>query len=132
MPTYGRLVCDIRPHKSKTHRTRLTVGGDLIDYPGDKSTATADLTTIKCQLNATVSDAKSRFCTTDIKKFYLGTPLESFEYLKLRLDIIPDEIISQYNLHELAFDGWVYCEIRKGCMGSRTQVKLQTSDWQNI
>ena len=28
--TYGRIVVDYRPHKEETHRTRLTVGGNLI------------------------------------------------------------------------------------------------------
>jgi len=32
--TYGRFVCDLRPQKKETERTRLTVGGNLIDYPG--------------------------------------------------------------------------------------------------
>ena len=31
MPTYGRLVCDIKPNKAETHRTRLTIGGNLIE-----------------------------------------------------------------------------------------------------
>jgi hypothetical protein len=43
--TYGRLVVDIRPNKSEIHRVRLTVGGNLIQYPGDVSTRSADLTT---------------------------------------------------------------------------------------
>jgi hypothetical protein len=33
--TYGRFVVDICPKKSETHRVRLTVGGNLIQYPGD-------------------------------------------------------------------------------------------------
>jgi hypothetical protein len=33
--TYGRFVVDIRPNKTETHRVRLTVGGNLIQYPGD-------------------------------------------------------------------------------------------------
>ena len=28
--TYGRLVCDIKEHKTETHQTRLTVGGNPI------------------------------------------------------------------------------------------------------
>ena len=116
-PTYGRLVCDIRQHKQETHRSRLTVGGNLIDYLGDRSTATADLTTIKCHINATISNSAARFCTMDIKIFYLGTPLPEYEYLKLRLDIIPEEIVKQYNLLAIADDGWVYIEIRKGMYG---------------
>jgi hypothetical protein len=46
--TYGRFVVDIRPNKSEIHRVRLTVGGNLIQYPGDVSTRSADLTTSKC------------------------------------------------------------------------------------
>ena len=115
--TYGNLVCDIKPNKTETHRSRLTVGGNLIAFPGDKSTATADLTTIKILLNSTISTKRARFSTADIKNFYLGTPLVEFEYMKLRLAIIPDEIIKQYNLRDIEVDGWVYCEIRKGMYG---------------
>jgi hypothetical protein len=43
--TYGRIVASIRPQKTETHRTRLTVGDDRLNYPGDTSTPTAKLTT---------------------------------------------------------------------------------------
>jgi hypothetical protein len=36
--TYGSFVVDIKDHKEEKERTRLTVGGDQIEYPGDKST----------------------------------------------------------------------------------------------
>ena len=114
IPTYARLVCDIRLHKVETHRSRLTVGGNLIDFPGDKSCATADLTTIKCLINSAISDINARFCTSDIRNFYLGTPLEHYEYMKLRLDIIPEEIISQYTHPSTAMSRRLYCEIKKG------------------
>jgi hypothetical protein len=32
------FVVDIKDHKEEKERTRLTVGGDQIEYPGDKST----------------------------------------------------------------------------------------------
>ena len=32
-PTYARFVCEIRPQKTEQERTRLTVGGSLINYP---------------------------------------------------------------------------------------------------
>jgi hypothetical protein len=54
----------------------------------------------------------------DIKKYYLGTPLPRFEYMKMLLSRFPEEIIQKYNLNTLAFDGWVYIEIRKGMYGS--------------
>ena len=33
--TYGRIVSKIQPKKSEAHRTRLTVGGNIITPPGD-------------------------------------------------------------------------------------------------
>jgi hypothetical protein len=34
--THGLFVVDIKDHKEDKERTRLTVGGDKIEYPGDK------------------------------------------------------------------------------------------------
>ena len=36
--TYGRILVDYCPHKTEPNRTRLTVRGNLINYPGDVST----------------------------------------------------------------------------------------------
>jgi hypothetical protein len=51
--TYGHICVDHRPQKKETKRTRLTVGGNLIDFPGDVSTPTADPTTAKLVVNHT-------------------------------------------------------------------------------
>jgi hypothetical protein len=59
----------------------------------------------------------------DIKNYYLGTPLPRFEYMKMLLSRLPEEIIQRYNLSALAVDGWVYIEIRKG-MYSLKQARL--------
>jgi hypothetical protein len=53
----------------------------------------------------------------DIKNYYLGTPLPRFEYMKMLLSRFPKEIVQKYNLNDLAVDGWVYIEIRKGMYG---------------
>jgi hypothetical protein len=53
----------------------------------------------------------------DIKNYYLGTPLSWFEYMKMLLSHFPEEIIQKYNLNDLAVDGWVYIEVRKGMYG---------------
>jgi hypothetical protein len=45
--TYGRIVVSIRPQKTEVERTRLTIGGNLIDYPREVSTRTPGLTTAK-------------------------------------------------------------------------------------
>jgi hypothetical protein len=54
---------------------RFTVGGDKIDYAGDSSTKTADLTTAKCLFNSVLSAPEAKFMTMDIKDFYLNTPM---------------------------------------------------------
>ena len=112
--TYGRIVATIRPTKADTHRVLLTVDSDCIIYSGDKSTPTADLQTIKTLLNSTISTPNATFFTSDIKDFYLNTPLSTFEYIRLQINIIPDEIITQYNLLPLFVNESVYIEIRKG------------------
>ena len=38
---YGIIVAKIRPQKAETHRTRLTVGGNLINFLGDATTPTS-------------------------------------------------------------------------------------------
>ena len=38
--TYPKIVCNIRPSKAETHRTRITVGGNLLDYVGTLTTPT--------------------------------------------------------------------------------------------
>jgi hypothetical protein len=112
--TYGKIVCDYKPHKQEKERVRLTVGGDRLDYSGDVATSTADITTFKILINSTLSTEDAAMMMMDIKNYYLGTPLPRFEYMKMLLSRFPEEIIQKYNLKALAVDGWVYIEIRKG------------------
>jgi hypothetical protein len=115
--TYGKLVCHQKPNKAEQERVRLTVGGDRLDYSGEVVTSTADITTFKILTDSTLSTEHAEMMMMDIKNYYLGTPLPRYEYLRLPLAIIPDEIIGKYNLKSIAVDGWVYLEIRKGMYG---------------
>jgi hypothetical protein len=74
--TYGSFVVDIEDHKEERERTRLTVGGDQIEYPGDKSTRTTGLPTAKILINSVISTLGAKFLVIDIKHFYLDTPLD--------------------------------------------------------
>ena len=96
--TYGHIVATIRPHKKETHRVRLTGGWNIIDYPGDASTPTEDHTTPKTPFNSVVSTPNSRFMCDNVEDFYLNTPIERYKYMMLPIDIIPQEIIDQYDL----------------------------------
>jgi hypothetical protein len=115
--TYGKLVCDHKPNTAEKERVRLTVGGDRLDYSGEVATSTADITTFKILINSTLSTEQAEMMMMDIKNYYLGTPLPRYEYMRLPLAIIPDEVIQKYNLTDKAVDGWVYLEIRKGMYG---------------
>jgi hypothetical protein len=112
--TYGRFVVDIRPNKSEIHRVHLTVGGNLIQYQGDVSTRSADLNTSKCLWNSTISTAGAKYMCLDVKNFYLGTPMDTFEYMRIPIKLIPHEIIDQYNLLSLVSDGHIYIKVQKG------------------
>ena len=48
---------------------------------------------------------------TDIANFYLNNPMDRYEYMKLPLEIIPEEIIQQYKLRNLSHKGFLYTEI---------------------
>jgi hypothetical protein len=115
--TYGSFVVDIKDQKEEKECTRLTVGGDQIEYSGDKSTRTAGLTTAKILINSIISILGAKFLVIDIKKFYLNTPLGRFEYMVINLSLLPQETIDKYNLIELAQDRKVYIEIQKGMYG---------------
>ena len=92
--TYGKFVCKVRPEKIKEpNRTRLTAGGNLVNYPWDVSTATAEMLLVKIFFNSVISTRGARFMTIDIKNFYLGTPMKRKEYMRLKLTDIPKEII---------------------------------------
>jgi hypothetical protein len=115
--TYGKIVCDYKPHKTEKERVRLTVGGDKLDYSGDIATSTTDITTFKILINSTLSTEDAAMMMMDIKNYYLGTPLPRFEYMKMLLSRFPEEIVQKYDLKALSVDGWVYIEIRKGIYG---------------
>jgi hypothetical protein len=75
--TYDRFVVVVRPNKEELHRVRLTVGGNLIQYPGGVSTRSADLAISKCLWNSTISTVKAKYMCIDVNNFYLGTPMDS-------------------------------------------------------
>jgi hypothetical protein len=96
--TYGSFTCDLKTNKAETHRTRLTVGGDRVHYPGDAGTPTADMTLFKILLNSIISTKGAQCVTIDIKDFYLNMPMQRYEYMKLKMMDIPEEIIWEYRL----------------------------------
>ena len=118
--TYGKFECTERPQKAEKLRTRLVLGGNLVNCPFDCGTRTADMLVFKILLNSVVSTPGAKFMTIDLSNFYLNTPMKRFEYVKLKLSDIPDEIVTEYKLREsgkITADDYIYVEVRKGMYG---------------
>ena len=116
--TYARIVCNERPEKKDPDRTRITMGGNRINYPGDCGTPTADILTVKLLLNSVISTQHAKFMTIDIKDFYLMTPMDRPEYFRMSLELFPDDIIEEYKLRNMADEkGCIHCEVTRGMYG---------------
>ncbi len=106
------MVCEIREGKDDENCTRITVGGNLICYPGDSGTNTASLELIKLMLNSVILRKEARFACIDIKNFYLDTPMNDPEYVRIKITDIPKEFILEYGLAGMEDkNGWIYFEI---------------------
>jgi hypothetical protein len=120
--TYGKIVCDYKPHKQEKERILLTVGGDRLNYSGDVTTSTADITTFKTLINSTLSTKDAAMMMMDIKNYYLGTPLPRFEYMKMLLSRFPKEIIANQLLQtRLATFGYYPARHTPGLWLHKTQ-----------
>ncbi len=75
------VVCEVRLEKDDPNRTRITIGGNCICYPGNIGTNTASLKLVKLLLNNVLSRKGACFSSIDLKNFYLDTPMPDQEYV---------------------------------------------------
>ena len=83
------VVCEVKTHKEDPNRTRITVAGSQICYPGDVGKPTGSLDLVKLVINSVLSCRNARFVSFDFKNFYLRTPMERSEYLHITFLDIP-------------------------------------------
>ena len=74
-------MCNVRPEKDDPNRVQVTVLRNIINHPRDKNTPTADLLTLKILLNIVISTLDAICVTIN----YLDTPLDRYEYTKMKL-----------------------------------------------
>lgn len=81
------MVFDYRPLKSEPYRCRLVAGGDRLSFDHDASSPATSILETKLLLNSTISDAQAgaRFLSTDLKDFFLASPMANPEYMKRQL-----------------------------------------------
>ena len=98
------------------YRVRGTIGGDQINYPGDVAAYTVAIETIRELLNVAVSE-DAFIMTADIKDFYLATPLDRPEYMRISVKHIPLNIQKRYDMEQYIVNGYVVMEINNAVYG---------------
>jgi hypothetical protein len=121
---YKQVCVNYCPEKGDPNRTRVTVGSNLLHYPGDCGTPTVDMITVKLHLNSIISTKNPCYCTTDLKDFCLNTPMDWPEYMRMKISNLPPNFVKAYNLIDLATNnGTIYAKIQKG-MNSLPQAGI--------
>ncbi len=68
--------------------------------------------------NSVISTPDARFAGADIKNMYLKTLLDWYEYMRMALDLFPDNIVNHYDLRQkprMNLSTWKY---KKECTDS--------------
>ncbi len=116
--TYGHVCVNYRPTKDDPNCTRLTSGGNSVNFPGDCGTPTVDMVTVKLHLNSVISTKGACYCTIDLKDFYLMTPMTRPEYMCMKIKDLPEDFVIMYNLaNKATSDRFIYTKIQKGMYG---------------
>ena len=72
---------------------RISIMVNQIFYPGNTGANTASLELVKLVINSVLYLRGTKFACFVVANFYLGTPLDHPEYVKIKLDEIPQEFI---------------------------------------
>ena len=74
--------------------------------------------------NSTISTKGARYAASDVKIFYLATPLDDPEYMRIQAALVPQEFIDKYELQDKIKDGYIYMRIIRGIYGLPQSGKL--------
>ena len=125
--TYASFVCDYCPTKADKYCIRLVAGGDKLSYDQDPGSPTASLLETKLLINSVISDASkgARFMSCDLKDFFLASPMDKPEYMRIAIKHFPPDIIQRYHIRNIVHDdGYVYVKIKKGMYGLKQAAIL--------
>ena len=125
--TYATFVLDYRPLKSDPYQVQITVGSNGLSYLDDAGSPASNIIETKILVNSVISDAHrgAKFMSMDIKDYFLNTPMDTPEYMKVHYKHIPPDIWSCYNLNtKVTTDGYQYVKVKKGMYGLRQAAIL--------
>ena len=99
----------------------MTAAGNFLEgtYSGKTSTETADIETVKVHTNHIISSVGAKCAAVDINNMYLNTILPSPEYMRIHVQMIPEDIRNEYGITDDYIDnkGFVYFKITKAIYG---------------
>jgi hypothetical protein len=98
--------------------TSLGVLQELNPRPQLLKASVKPLSHISCHLNSVISTKGARYCTIDLKDFYLMTPMARPKFMCMKIKALPTKNIELYKLNGKATsDGFIYIKIQKGMYG---------------
>ena len=65
-------------------------------------------------INSVLLRRNAKFTCFDVSNFYLATPMHRLEYVRIKINDIPQDFIDEYNLTKWECNGWIYFEIIRG------------------
>ena len=110
----------------------MTVG---LTYNADAGSPAANMLETKLILNSTISDAHrgARFMSADLKDFFLATPMEGDEYMKVKYKHFPADIRRRYNLQEkVTASDHIFIKIKRGMYGLKQAAILAYDNQKRI
>jgi hypothetical protein len=70
------------------------MGGNLVNYPGNCRTPTANLLMVKLLLDSIISTPNAKCMTLDLKDFYQMMPMKRYEYFCMKLELFPQDTLT--------------------------------------
>jgi hypothetical protein len=95
---------------------RGTIGGDHTNFVGAVSARTASLEVVRTLLNSVLAD-DADFMHCDISDYYLGTPMDRPEFMRIHRRQLSSTIIAEYYLEKYFEDDCIYFQVDKGMYG---------------
>lgn len=128
--TCPRTAADYGPEKvDSPRRTRITAGGDKLDYDGETMVNSADYTVIKCHWNSMLSSPGCKHATMDAGNMCLESNLPKSRNVRFKPKQIPVAMQMQCNLAQLVYlSGYVYARINKAWYRLKEAGKIAGDD----
>ncbi len=76
---YANIAVNYQPQNNDQYQICITVGGNLINYPGELTRCTADIMTSKLTWNSILSTQQAKYMCLNLKNFYLLAPLDQYK-----------------------------------------------------